>query len=221
MAPDKFERGRRPKVFHDLLRRKPSRKIRDRVLIVCEGSKTEPNYLKQIRSELGLTNAEIRICGEECASDPKLLVKYAMSLFKSDKSFDRVYCVFDKDHHSTYQSAVDLVRNARVPRNKNIATIKSVPCFEFWVLLHYKLSTSPFVSRIGRSAAEQVIEELGKFLSGYSKGHPNLYELIKEKTDTAIRHAKIANKLARESGTDNPTTEMVDLLEYLQGLRER
>src|SRR3954452_4619238 len=66
--------ARRARTARDLARRTPSRRSKDRILIVCEGGKTEPNYLRELKGSLGLTNADVEICGDECGSDPASVV---------------------------------------------------------------------------------------------------------------------------------------------------
>jgi hypothetical protein len=45
----------------DLKRRIAKRAPFERMLIVCEGEKTEPNYIGEIRSELRLSTANVQI----------------------------------------------------------------------------------------------------------------------------------------------------------------
>lgn len=72
----------------------------DRVLIVCEDSKSTPSYLEAIRDDLKLNLANIKICGEECGSAPVSVVEYAKMLMKKDMGYDKVYCVIDRDQRA-------------------------------------------------------------------------------------------------------------------------
>ncbi|MEJ2682434.1 MAG: RloB domain-containing protein, partial [Gammaproteobacteria bacterium] len=51
-------------------------------------------------------------------------------------SFDKIYCVFDKDSHASYARALDALVSA-TPKD-TFFTINSVPFFEYWLLLHSK-----------------------------------------------------------------------------------
>lgn len=166
---------------------------------------------------MGLSRANIVICGEECGSDPLSIVEYAQERLKEDSGYDRVFCVFDKDSHTTYDEAVD--RAKRKP-GKKWKAIKSVPCFEYWVLLHFKMTTKPFSKAGKRSACDRVVTEVKKELRQYQKGMRGLYALIGDKTDTAIANAKAAMVEAQKAGTDNPSTEMHLLVEYLRSLKD-
>ena len=67
----------------DLERKTSSRKPYNRILIVCEGSKTEPIYLEEVRMELELDSANVMIDGT-CGSSPISVVKHAESVFNNE-----------------------------------------------------------------------------------------------------------------------------------------
>ena len=122
----------------------------DVVLIVCEGEKTEPNYLERLRDEFRINSANIKVLGK--GLDPLSIVGNALKLYELDKSYDRIYCVFDRDQHSTYERA--LLRVAELKqKGVPIFAITSVPCFEFWILLHFIDSAKPYISTGKKSAA--------------------------------------------------------------------
>ncbi len=50
--------------------------------------------------------------------------------------------MFDKDEHTTYQQAIDLIKKA-TPKAKWFV-VTSVPCFEYWLLLHFNYTTQPY-----------------------------------------------------------------------------
>ncbi|HEB79648.1 MAG TPA: RloB domain-containing protein [Rhodospirillales bacterium] len=210
------KRKAKAKTARDLARKSGNREARERVLIVCEGEKTEPYYLMEIRESLGLTNADIVICGKECGSDPLSIVDYALGRFKEDSGYDNVFCVFDKDSHATYKTAVDKIE--RKP-GKRWCTIKSVPCFEFWVLLHFKETTKPFSGAGGLSPCDRILIEVRREFGEYHKGYRGLYKLVGDQTDKAISNAKATLNEAQKAGTDNPSTEMHILVEYLRDLK--
>jgi hypothetical protein len=75
---DLFSKRKATKV-KQLQRAKESRKPYDKVLIVCEGEKTEPYYLIALRDHLKLSQANIKI-DPNCDSSPTSVVKYAKEL---------------------------------------------------------------------------------------------------------------------------------------------
>jgi hypothetical protein len=94
-------------------RPKSSKTPAKRYLIVCEGSKTEPNYFKEMRHHLKLRTATIEICGKECGSDPVSVYQYAEKIYDEEKdvSYDSVYCVIDKDDHKNLNEALALIKS--------------------------------------------------------------------------------------------------------------
>jgi hypothetical protein len=115
-------------------------------LIVCEGSKTEPHYLSELREMWGIPHAWVSIKPSE-GSSPVRVVQTAEKLYAQDAqmgdSFDQVFCVFDRDAHATFSAAVQRTRELKVNR-KPFQAITSTPCFEFWFLLHFGYSDAPF-----------------------------------------------------------------------------
>lgn len=112
-----------------------------RILIVCEGSKTEPFYFKSMVSMLALRATSILVLGRECDSAPISVYEYAAKRYADDPDFDFVYCVFDRDRHATYDAACSAIRNHP---SKILKAIVSNPCFEYWILLHFIFTRSPF-----------------------------------------------------------------------------
>ncbi len=202
-------------------RRKAGRKSYDRVLIVCEGSKTEPYYLRGLCRELDLSAENIKIEYCKTANDPKSIVDDALEKFSKEKSYDRVYCVFDKDVHPTYQAALDKmkVHSTRVRKPAPITAITSVPCFEFWLLLHFEDTTRPYNVKGNKSAGDQLESELKIYIPDYHKGDKAIFDKTKHKLGEASQRAKKINKSQEQAGTDNPSTKMVELVEYLQGIK--
>ncbi len=211
---------RKAKTAHDLARKKSNRSRYDRVLIICEDSKTEPNYLREIVDFLKLNSANIEVDGS-CGSSPISVVKYSKKRYleekKKENPFDRVFCVFDKDSHSSYERALNEILNAK-PK-KVFQAINSVPCFEYWLLLHFKFSTKPFTAIGRKSACDHLIQELKKEFPDYSKGDSGIYQKLMDKTHQAIKNSKRSLFFAQKSGTDNPTTKLHELVEYLHQLK--
>ena len=77
------------------LRNRPQREPYERVLIVCGGEKTEPNYFGGLMDYHRLSTANIEVVGQ--GTDPSNLVEEAIRLQeneqRTDDGFDRVYCV--------------------------------------------------------------------------------------------------------------------------------
>ncbi len=219
MGTDNLFHKRKERRVELLRRRRAMKAPYDVILIVCEGGKTEPNYFSELKKAFRLSNANVRICGR--GADPLSVVNFAIKTFKREPEFDRVYCVFDRDRHTTYDAALDRVRRARLGKGTKILAIPSVPCFEFWLLLHFIYTTKPFDAPPGDSICFRVIEELKKHLPEYEKGDQDVFNKIQDKLDNAITNARRVKQYQQTSGTDNPSTMVHSLVEYLRDLKKR
>jgi hypothetical protein len=128
-----------------------------RILIVTEGSKTEPLYLEEIRAAHQLHSANVEVQPGQLGTAPTQVVRYARQLFeKGDlhtgirpKSFDQIYAVFDRDDHDSYFNALELAKSLdgklRNDERQPVSfkPIASIPSFELWLLLHYEHIQAP------------------------------------------------------------------------------
>lgn len=222
MGSDDLFHKRRAKRSKDLVRRKARREPYDKVLIVCEGEKTEPNYFDELKDYYKLSSANVAVTGD-CGSSPMSVVSHAQDLYrkaeKSGDAFDKVFCVFDKDTHGDYQPAMDMLSNRKF---KGIfQAVPSVPCFEYWLLLHFTYTDMPFNSAGSRSVCETVIHELNsKFWPDYKKAVRGVFDQRIDQLEYAKANALRALRAARENHTDNPSTRIHELVEYLQNLKD-
>ncbi|WP_428395633.1 RloB family protein [Lichenicoccus sp.] len=198
-----------------LARRKPARKSRDRVLIVCEGEKTEPLYLEDLIYSIGLTSADVKICGAECGSDPKSIYLYAMETFRKDGDYDVVFCVFDRDKHTTFDWACRRIKETVLPDSKKMTCIKSIPCFEYWIIIHFSDTSAPIIATGGQSSGQKAVSEVKKYLPWYGKGAPGVYAATKEKLPKALTRSRLISNEALKSGSENPMTLLHELIEHL------
>ena len=129
-----------------------------------------------------------------------------------------MYCVFDQDEHPTYREALSSIRTLQ---NHIFYAITSVPCFEFWLILHFTPTTKPFARTGERSPGDNTRHELKRFLPMYEKGAKDIYKQTKEYTDIAIQRAYKAKEAADKVNTDNPSTLVHTLVEYLHGLMHK
>ena len=223
MGTDDLFHNRKARKAESLRRKLAKRAPYDVVLIVCEGLKTEPYYFSDLRKHLRLSNANIVIADKKTGTDPLSVVNFAMEEYKKEKAlpYDRVYCVFDKDKHTTYSAAIDKIRATRLKKGASIHAITSVPCFEIWLLLHYTYTTRSFSAAGDASNCELVVSEIKHYFPDYQKGSRDIYAKISDKVDTAITNAKRLELFHKTSDTDNPSTKVHELVEYLQDLRKK
>lgn len=213
----------------ELLRRKAQRQPAERLLIVCEGSKTEPWYLGEIRQQLRLPSANVQVQPAAYGTEPLKIVEYAERLFTEGqralgihaRSFDHVVVVFDRDEHHTYHSALQRVAalNGRLENDEQFKVpfeaVVSVPCFELWLLLHFEDVFAP----LHRDAA---IAQLRRHLAGYAKGQGSHWAVTRDRLDAATGRANalVAAGHTAEDGTQ-PYTNMHELVRRLLHLKDQ
>ena len=88
MGTDVLFHKRKARLAESHRREKAKRAPYERVLIVCEGMKTEPNYFRALCRELRLNLANVVIEDKKSGLDPKSLVAFALEVFGKDKDYD-------------------------------------------------------------------------------------------------------------------------------------
>ena len=189
-------------------RRRGFRSPRPRLLILCEGARTEPNYFAALSQELGLTG--VRVKGPASLKEMPERVRES---WRDD--FDEVWCVADVDERGReIRRLREELRRLQTRKNRTVHEAVSAPCFEYWLLLHFAFTTQAFYGMEGgRSACEQVIQRLRDHLPGYKKNDAAVYDRCREWQAKALQNAR---KLS--SNQVNPTTGIGTLVERLQGL---
>jgi hypothetical protein len=221
MGTDNLFHKRKARLAESHRREKAKRAQYERILIVCEGMKTEPHYFRGLCQDLRLNPANVIIEDKKSGLDPKSLVTFAIETFRKDKDFDHVFCVFDKDKHIYYTAALDKIRATRLTGGATLHPITSVPCFEIWLLLHFTYTTRPFSAAGDDSNCELVIDGLGRRgrIQGYEKGSKDIFMVLRDKLETAIRNAEKLEEFHKTSRTDNPSTKVHHLVQYLKSLK--
>ncbi|MGB1763597.1 RloB family protein [Alloalcanivorax xenomutans] len=221
MGSENLFHKRKAKSAKNLQRKGARRAAYKKILIVCEGEKTEPNYFEGAREyyELNTVNVEVR---GDCGSDPMSIVSFAKQRYREEKDagdpFDQIYCVFDKDGHATYTRAIDALTSA-TPKDTYF-TINSVPSFEYWLLLHFVYSTRPYTALPGNSSGNQVLTDLKNYIPDYEKGRRTIFEELIEQLEQAKNYAKRVLQESKRNQTDNPSTRVHELVEALQKLKD-
>lgn len=209
------------------LERKQARRASyDRILIVTEGSRTEPNYFNEIRSTFRLHTANVVVRPSELGTAPIQVVQYAEQLFmKGDshrriqpRAFDQVFVVFDRDDHESYFNALKMAESLDMKlKNDNkqyirFRAIPSVPSFELWLLLHFENIQSP----IDR---HEVLRRLKKHIPLYEKGYEGTFALIRNQLEVAYQRSEMLRRRNSEYTDPEPYTAVGDLVKLLTGLR--
>lgn len=193
-------------------RRKPFRDPKRRILVVCEGARTEPDYVNGLERHFRNTAVEI-----ECvpaAGVPLSVVQHADR--RKDKvekearkqgdpflKFDEVWCVFDVDEHPHLNEAKQLAQA------RQIELAISNPCFELWLLLHFREPP-------GARHRHDLQEMMREYIPSYDK-KPDFGSIV-DGIDAACRRAERLDRDAddeNEAGR-NPTTAVYRLVASLR-----
>ena len=162
MGSDNLFHKRKKRTAKSLSRKIARRSPYNKVLIVCEGEKTEPNYFRELVKYYKINTANVAIDGS-CNSSPKSVFERSEELWNQENRkgdpFDRVYCVFDKDSHETYEETLRRISQKGVS-NGNFFAVTSVPCFEYWLILHFQYTTQPYSARGKSSIGNEVLKKL-------------------------------------------------------------
>ena len=104
---------------------------------------------------------------------------------------------------------------------ENMFVAVSNPCFEFWILLHFDYTTKLFGTSGDSPCMDLIKNNLKVFIEDYEKGdRAIMLPIIKSGLEMAVANAKRANETAKRNGTDNPTTQMDELVDYLKDLKD-
>jgi RloB-like protein len=180
-------------------RGRPSRRPRDCILIVYEGTVTESSYFESPWRKIRLNTVEVEIAGE-CAEISRVV--HAALRRKEERDdearnsprfapFDEVWCVVDterRNHNASWERGVNRATST------GLRLAWSNPCFEYWILLRFE--------KVGRSfdgyAAIRPCVRL--HIKDYEK-KLNCFEQLAPRIPTAIYHSK---QIHRSQWQDTP-----------------
>ena len=200
------------------LKRNPAtREPKHRILVVCEGKKTEPYYFKAFQHYV--RNPLVHVEIEPEGGVPKTVVQVAIELrdvaIRKARSyqdenlrFDEVWCVFDVDEHPNIDEA------CQCASADSIQVAVSSPCFELWALLHFQDQTAEIHRHDAQSAIKCHLPryekelDFGRLIVGYND---------------AVRRARELDALAasHKDLRRNPSTGVYRLTESIRRVGQR
>lgn len=179
-----------------------------RILIVCEGEKTEPNYFKKFPANPEVYD-RIEVCGTgyNTVSLINEAIRIKNSALQRKEHYIEIWCVFDKDDFS-----VESFENAIKLAEKNqIKCAYSIDAFEIWYMLHFNY----YDSALSRG---QYIEKLSELLkTPYVKNSEAMFSLLKNRQSRAIQNAQklYYKQCVLPLREQNPVTTVFHLVERL------
>jgi hypothetical protein len=193
----------------ELHRAEGTRPLR-KILIVCEGAKTEPNYFRAFPENPYVYDAlVIEGTGYNTVSLVGEAIRLKKEAWKKHTPYQEIWCVFDRDSFS-WESFNSAIAQAKA---ENIRCAYSIEAFEIWYLLHFNY----YDTGLSRS---QYKEKLTAVLrTEYKKNDEAMYERLVDKQEAAIRNAKRLHDVQslQTIQQQNPVTTVYELVEKLRG----
>jgi hypothetical protein len=196
----------------DFRRRKAKRIPKFRILVVCEGLVTEPDYIRKFQHHV--RNPRVHVEVPKTSGAPITVVQKAQELREEaarlaaqerdeNLKFDSVWAVFDVDSHTTLEEALQQAEG------QEIEVALSNPCFELWALLHLEDE---------RAHVERHV--LASRMRGHFPGYQKLlpFESLISGYNEAVLRASSLEEEARHHGDArrNPSTAIYRLTELIR-----
>jgi hypothetical protein len=171
---------------------------------LCEGKITEREYFDGLRSMHRLPAVRV----EGPYSEPSELVQTAIKKRDAASSdpYDEIWCVFDVE----YPVRVGLQDTLAIAEEEQFQLALSNPCFELWLILHFK----KWSSHLSTSAACTMAETL----NGYSEKHID-FSKFADRIAIATSRSEMLNtthnRNCKNCPDDNPSTNVGVLVSEL------
>jgi hypothetical protein len=192
----------------------------DSFLIVTEGTVTEPVYFELLRESLQLSTVTVKVMPGK-ASDPRHVIQSAADEVKKLakrvkrkrlavtelEKFDQVWAVIDTDVATRQGFWNDVVQKAR---DLNVMLAHSTPCFEYWLLLHLRMTTRGDLID-GGTTKSAFRAELGRDYSTNRETTEDALKFLLPKWPIAVKNAQQVRQHHETGGTPspaNPSTEV-------------
>lgn len=200
---------------------------RKRILIVCEGTKTEPNYFEGLRREF---RKKLFIEIEPAGRVHLSLVQKAKQLADDDGEYDEVWCVFDRDLKAENFNQENFNQAIITAKENEFKLAVSNDAFELWFILHFEY----YCSETHRSKFRKILSDKKRLGIIYEKNSDEMYNILKDRQEDAIVNAKkLWKKCDREikqhqnhidklikKHNINPSTTVYQLVERIKEISE-
>ena len=208
--------GHGPRKDHSRLRRKVAFRMPKRTFLVfCEGTRTEPDYIKALRQEPAVRDSasiDIRIDLNASGAVPLTLVNAAAEArYRSSREqgeIDEVWCLFDVEWPQNHPKLAE----AKVKAAKaGVRLAISNPCFELWLALHFENRTAWLDNDAAGKLRRDHDKSSGKGLDG-SEYMPRRADATQRARALTAKHAGDGT----EFPDDNPSSGMHLLIEAIE-----
>ena len=192
-------------------------------LYVCEGSKTEPSYVKSLieyansKTQTTKLRYEIKGDGKNTVSLIKsvddLLSEIDIMNIRSNIPYGKVFVLFDRDSFGkdSFDNAIDMAEA------RGYIPIWSNECFELWYILHYEF----FAADTGRKSYFSKLNEFLDIEKYEDNKAMDVFSVVHtpERIASALRNAeKLSKEFSNESSYARriPCTQVFALVRELE-----
>jgi len=191
--------------------RRPRRRVARRILVVTEGTKTEPVYVEGLGRYLRSAGATAIVKTASVGKDPLKVVQKCVEqrddAASKEKSYDECECIVDVDEHKSLDDAIDLAGRERI--TLLISNLK----FEVWLRWHAEDRRSALTSSQLDEHATKLDLVKGKMLT------PSFpFDKVHDACEVA-RSADPDMRAGRKG--PNPSSAMPILVDLMEGKRAR
>ena len=178
-------------------------------LFICEDSKSSKYYMEGLGKAKNI-NIKAESAGGTSPENVYETAKQKLALFK-DEGTAKIYCMFDKDDcaKGKFKKIItDCRRNGIIPAF-------SIPCYEYWLLLHLKKTNQPFAN--AHECCEVFKNEYNRyFRTNYEinnlKARKEIFSDLEDKLNTAISNAEGLNINENEEPYTNMHEVIKDII---------
>ena len=197
-------------------RRTGFREVNKRIVVATEGT-TERNYIKRFIGKDRFSNVSFaKQTGDN--SDPDSVIN------SLDKAKERIAQKYDPNDEDEYWAVIDkdrwdLERAAKRIRQNSYCLAESYPCFELWLLLHFKRPNElrGLAGKTSGGSCKPVTDILKNVDPSYQKGRVTSKRYFNSKETTiAITTAKDLDNISANRALRGFGTRVYKLIESIR-----
>jgi len=203
--------------------RQRPRQYSPRILVACEGEKTEYEYIARLGQRYKRRDGPCLVPLNVRSSDPEKVVEAVAKRVETEtetRTFDRrmgdgAYVLLDVEPHDPSKHA-RLDRAIALAEEGKIMVLLSNPSFEFWLLCHFADISTACRSMAAPSAVDKVIQQCGGYGKAALHKNPRLFDKVLARVEHAVEVARHVHENHHQGATDlrtaNPATSVYKLV---------
>jgi hypothetical protein len=200
----KRSRTSQPRTLKRKVATRPPRKT---LVVFCEGEKTEPQYLLALKQEPFVKDTaavDIRVETGHGGAVPLTLVTLATAAraksAAEEAEIDEFWCVFDVEWPRNHPHLPEAIARAEA---NDIRLAISNPCFELWLILHYRNHGSWLDNSAAVELRRQLDGSTNKSLNA-AKYMSLIEDAVRRAADLDTRHERDGSEFPH----NNPSSGM-------------